>query len=61
MEMINTAFQQFGTVEDFLSVNENVVKYGHNSLRYFSQGKPISFGCKLQAFCGKSAAATTLS
>jgi DNA excision repair protein ERCC-6 len=55
MEMINFAFQQFGIFEEFLTVDEMIVKYyGHNSLKQFIRGKPIMFGYKLWALCGTS-------
>jgi hypothetical protein len=53
-EMINTAFQQFGTAE-FLSVDETIVKYyGHNSLKEYIQGKLIGFVYNLWALFGTS-------
>jgi DNA excision repair protein ERCC-6 len=55
MEMINVAFQQSGIFEEFLSVDEMIVKdYGHNSLKQFIRGKPIRFGYKLCSLCGTS-------
>jgi DNA excision repair protein ERCC-6 len=55
MEMMKVAFQQFGIFEEFLSIDEIIVKYyGHNSLKQFIRGKPIRFGYKLLALCGTS-------
>lgn len=55
IQLINKYFQQFGIFEEFLAVDEMIVKYyGHNNLKQFIKGKPIRFGYKLWALCGSS-------
>jgi hypothetical protein len=55
MESVNVAFEQFWTCEEFMSVDEMIVRYyGHNSLRHFIHGKSIRFGYRLWAVCGIS-------
>lgn len=39
IKMINTSFQQFGIFQEFLSVDETIVKYyGHHSLKHSFMG-----------------------
>ena len=55
LSLAKESFQQFGIFEEFISVDEMIVKYyGRNSLKQFMRGKPIRFGYKLWAACGVS-------
>jgi hypothetical protein len=47
--------EQFWTFEEFISVDEMIVKYyGHNSLKHFTHGRPLRFGYKLWVLHGAS-------
>ncbi|XP_076047359.1 uncharacterized protein LOC143028888 [Oratosquilla oratoria] len=55
LSLAKESFQQFGIFEEFISVDEMMVKYyGRNSLKQFMRGKPIRFGYKFWAAYGAS-------
>lgn len=52
---LNENFKQFGIHDEYLSIDEQMVKYfGRNSLKQFIRNKPIRFGMKNWATCGES-------
>lgn len=54
MDMLNKTFQKFGVFSEELAIDEMMVKYfGRNSLKQFIRGKPVRFGYKMWALCGK--------
>lgn len=54
-EKLNANFKKFGVHDEYLVVDEQMVKYfGCSSLKQFIRNKPIRFGLKNWAFCGQS-------
>lgn len=52
---LNEKFKQFGIIDEYLAVDEQIVKYfGHISLKQFIRNKPIRFGIKNWEIAGKS-------
>ena len=54
-EKLNVNFKKFGVHDEYLVIDEQMVKYfGCSSLKQFIRNKPIRFGLKNWAMCGQS-------
>lgn len=50
--LLNDRFLQFGVIETFLSIDEQMVPYfGRHGAKMFIRGKPVRFGYKLWCLC----------